>query len=200
MSEALPDIGDIDAVLGLVLRVDLALLQHVNAQALETTDPDTLNDYVRSQARLTRSVRTTLTTRARLLREEAPEPRRAHAPGREDLGPDLTEQLEMEDAVHARVCLEYDPVEAEEIDPELGELVEWVRKDAANAGLSREARVDAVMALVHTRLGPPKAAPEPAPPAEPPPQREPPPDPDPFNGRLAPPMHVPSWECDDDTS
>ncbi|MBL8556231.1 MAG: hypothetical protein JNL41_18285 [Phenylobacterium sp.] len=62
MSEALPDIGDIEAVFGLVLRVDLALLQHVNAQALETTDPGTLNDYVRSQTRLTRSVRTTLTT------------------------------------------------------------------------------------------------------------------------------------------
>ncbi|MBL8556232.1 MAG: hypothetical protein JNL41_18290 [Phenylobacterium sp.] len=132
------------------------------------------------------------------MREEAAEPRRAPHPGHDDPNPDLTEQLDMEDAVYARVCLEYDPVEADEIDPELGELVECVRKDAAAAGLSPEARVEAVMALVRTRFGPPRAVPEPRP--EPAPPAAPPAEPDPFDGRLAPPMHVPAWECDDDTS
>ncbi|MBX3485967.1 MAG: hypothetical protein KIS90_01940 [Phenylobacterium sp.] len=32
------------------------------------------------------------------------------------------------------------------------------------------------------------------------PSGEPQPNPDPFNGRLAPPIDLPSWECDDDTS
>jgi hypothetical protein len=50
------------------------------------------------------------------------------------------------------------------------------------------------------------AAKEPAPPApaakpaKPAGRPRPAPNPDPFNGRLAPPMDLPSWECDDDTS
>ncbi|MBL8555945.1 MAG: hypothetical protein JNL41_16835 [Phenylobacterium sp.] len=36
--------------------------------------------------------------------------------------------------------------------------------------------------------------------AKPPERRRPTPNPDPFNGRLAPPIDLPSWECDDDSS
>jgi hypothetical protein len=47
-----------------------------------------------------------------------------------------------------------------------------------------EPPVDAVPAKAATRRRKPATAPNP----------------DPFNGRLAPPMDLPSWECDDDTS
>lgn len=77
MSEAEPDIDDVDALLSEVLAADMALLRHVNAQALAATEPDVLNGYVRSQQRLARSVRTTLTTRARLGRERDEAARRA---------------------------------------------------------------------------------------------------------------------------
>ena len=66
MAEATPDISAVDALLDEVAALDMALLRHVNAVALATTDPDTLNGLVRSQQRLARSVRTTLTTKARL--------------------------------------------------------------------------------------------------------------------------------------
>jgi hypothetical protein len=47
-------------------------------------------------------------------------------------------------------------------------------------------------------VAPPVAAPAPA--VAKPRKPRPAPNPDPFNGRLAPPMDLPSWECDDDSS
>jgi hypothetical protein len=171
MSEAEPDIEDVDALLNEALRADVLALRHVNAQLLATTEPDVLNGHVRSQQRITRSLRTTITTKARLARERAEDARRtAEAQPRRD-GPaaaslEHPDQRELEEAALARVRLEYDPAETEEIDAELGLYAEAVLDEEGADALSPEARIEAVMARVRADFGarnPPPAPPEPQP-------------------------------------
>ena len=217
MSEALPeiDVEDVDAVLNEALRVDMALLRHVNAQALATTEPDILNGYVRSQAKLTRSLRTTLTTRARLRREQRQDDR--EAAGRDDddddageaphFGPDDV-RYDLEEAALVRVRLEYDPAEVDAIDEELGLIAEAVVDADPEDALTREERIEAMMRRIRTmwpsrrtpvaESGPapepepePETEPEPAPEPDPDPEPDPPPPPEPPPPAAPPPDAAP---------
>ena len=81
MSEAPPtdsdDIDRADEIFAEVAELDLALLKHVHALALATTDPEVLNGLVRSCQRLSRSVRQTLAIKAKLQRDRAQDEARA---------------------------------------------------------------------------------------------------------------------------
>jgi hypothetical protein len=73
-----PDlVEDDDAIFAEVAQIDLALLRHVQAKALATDDPDTLNGLVRSCQRLSRSIRQTLAIKAKLKRDREQDAARA---------------------------------------------------------------------------------------------------------------------------
>ena len=196
MSEATAPIDVADELLAEVAELDMALLRHVNAQALAATDPDTLNAYVRSAQRLARSVRQTLTTKARLKREGAEEARRAailrprpSAPGESYFGV-LTDQVNLESAALARVRAEYDPSEVEAIEDEMADLIEDVWETARFPELSLADQVEGLMARIREVFGA-KAA-SCADPAEGPAASTPPePAPD---APLPPDPYVPPWE------
>jgi hypothetical protein len=180
MSEAPPDIDELDAIdaaLREVVERDMALLRHVNDEALKTTDPDILNGYVRSQQRLARSVRQTLAARLRLRKErQAPKPRTSPEPAEPEWDIDAPAELPqaaLEDAVRERVRQEYDPSEFEAIDFELGEIVEDCWEDEELARRLPADRLACVMAVIRETFGPSKAKPPQAETPPPPPEPEP---------------------------
>ncbi|WP_293679367.1 hypothetical protein [uncultured Phenylobacterium sp.] len=69
MSEAPAPIDPDEAILAELAAQDMALARHVNAQALATTDPETLNGLVRSAQRLARSIRQSIAAKVRLTGE-----------------------------------------------------------------------------------------------------------------------------------
>ena len=161
MSEAPVDIDDVDALLNEVLRADMLLLRHVNAQALAATEPDALNGLVRSQQRLARSVRTTITTRARLGRERDEAGRRA---AHEECVKDPYGQVRngyqpgnaLQDAVEAQVRLEYDPAEVEAIEFELPHMLFEAWDEHGYGRMLPADRLARAMAYLRETFGPSK--------------------------------------------
>lgn len=221
MSEAGPDICDADVLLMELAQSDMALVRHVQAIALRTTEPETLNGLVRSAQRLARSVRTTLTTRAKLAKERADADR---ADGREqqrrqaaaefaqslvsrmtfppegeveDVGEAEADfgyepQDELEAAARARIRLEYEPAEADAIEHELPGLIFGAWTKGGYARMLPQDRLTRAMALVHKTFGPSKTLrPEPDPVCEPPEPSEPPPAEAPAPPELEPPPPEP---------
>ena len=189
MSEAPPQTCDADALLAEAAALDMALLRHVNAQALAATEPEVLNGLVRSQQRVARSLRTTLATRARLAaRAEgegdrkapaqaaaAPRPfvypweeraaqNRAEAAARA-AGEDAESALKA--AVLERVRLEYDPAEVEAIDEALFDLIDETWEDGGFTRRLPADRLARMMGVVRKTFGPSQARPAAAVPTEP---------------------------------
>lgn len=212
MSDATP----IDAALtGLdeLAACDLRLAKRFCAriEALPEDADDKAMALARSYQRMARSYRQTLVVQARLRRElKAEERQDAEAARRRAIAdrPAPPSALEdttifrmarVETAAAERIRAEYDPSEAEPLEEELTDLL-YELWDDDFAELDAELQLDAVMARV--REVAPRGGPD-APPAEdddaddgagapaaPPHGAWP-------EGRLAPPMDLPSWETDD---
>jgi hypothetical protein len=213
MSDATP----IDAALaGLdeLAACDLRLAKRFCAriEALPQDDDAKAMDLARSYQRMARSYRQTIVVQARLRRElkaeaqaDATDARRREIftrPQRPSALDDTTlfRMARVETAATERIRLEYDPSEAEPLEAELTELL-YELWDDDFAELDADVQLDLVMARLRelTHRGGPDAPPaeddadgagaRAAPPRDPWPE-----------GRLAPPMDLPSWELDDDTS
>jgi hypothetical protein len=214
----MPDATPIDAALaGLdeLAACDLRLAKRFCAriEALPQDDDAKAMELARSYQRMARSYRQTLVVQARLRRElkaeakaDATDTHRREIfsrPERPSALEDTTlfRMARVETAAAERIRLEYDPSEAEPLEAELTELL-YELWDDDFAELDPDVQLDALMARL--REVAPRGGPDTPPPedededdadgaaahAAPPHARWP-------EGRLAPPMDLPSWETDD---
>jgi hypothetical protein len=214
MSDAAP-IDDALTGLDELAACDLRLAKRFCAriEALADDDDAKAMELARSYQRMARSYRQTIVVQARLRRElkaeakaDATDARRREIfsrPERPSALDDTTlfRMARVETAATERVRLEYDPSEAEPLEAELTDLL-YELWDDDFAELDADAQLDAVMARL--REAAPRGAPDAPPPEDedkddadrPAPRAAPPHGPWP-EGRLAPPMDLPSWETDD---